>query len=651
MFHRSAEDAPPAMQSQRLGNFTLTSLVSSGALTTVHRARGSLAQGSENVEAEYAVKRLQPKYVNDRELRAALLASGQIGLKVSSPRVMRTLAVHEEPELFLVLEYLDGVSLQALLARPDSTSGTPEFARCAVPILVDVLSGLHALHSAGGREGTPTGWVHGAPCARHIMVMPDGTGRLTDLTHVVGPGLAWSPRRDAFLIADEMAPEQALAPAHIDQRCDLFIIGSVLWHVLTGKSLFAAEDADASLRSMLRMSIPAPSEVRATVGRALDGVCMRALQRPRQGRFASAPEMATALREKAEQAGLWASREEIAAWAKWGGEKPPAPVPGTALATRPTVIGLGFNEVQKQQVGGAVGFRPARPRRPQSEHGGQRPQIAAGLPSVRRPLVAAYPPPPEPLIAASTTTSGVTPTSESRDASSLKAEDSFVHRRAPELAALPWPETTHGRVQEVSPPWHEVQPSVAPPRDPQPSWTARLNKKAMAAGSAVAVVVLLAAFAIEDELGAPRRPPEMLRHSDRAQLPPAAVTQPPIAQAPSSPELAQPAEPAEPAQPAVQNSTLEGLMRATAGTADGAQPPVAAAQPPVTATPTPVQVEPPVKKRPSAPRFEPDMRAPAPSAPAAWDVGTSSPWEVVEKPKKRSAARTGEGESLPRNPY
>jgi hypothetical protein len=644
MFQRSAEDAPPAMQGQRLGNFTLTSLISSGALTTVHRARGSLAQGSENVEAEYAVKRLQPKYVNDRELRAALLASGQIGLKVSSPRVMRTLAVHEEPELFLVLEYLDGVSLQALLASPDATSGTPEFARCAVPILVDVLSGLHALHSAGGREGTPTGWVHGAPCARHIMVMPDGTGRLTDLTHVVGPGLAWSPRRDAFLSADEMAPEQALAPAHIDQRCDLFIVGSVLWHVLTGKSLFAAEDdADASLRNMLRMSIPAPSEVRATVGRALDGVCMRALQRPRQGRFVSAPEMATALREKAEQAGLWASREEIAAWARGVGEKPPAPVsvPSTALATRPTVIGLGFNEVQKQHAGGTGSFRPARPRRPQGEQGGQRPQIATGLPSIRRPVVAASPPPPEALVAASTTTSGVTPTSESRDASALKAEDSFVHRRSPELAALPWPETTHARGPESNPPWHEVQPSVAPPRDAQPSWSARLNKKAMAAGSAVAVVVLLAAFAIEDELGAPRRPPEMLRHSDRAQLSPAATTQPPSAQPPSSPE---PVQPVQPAEPAVQNSTLEGLMRASAGTVDNAPPPV-------TATPTPEQLEPPVKKRPTAPRMEPDARAPAPSAPAAWDVGSSSPWEVVEKPKKRGSARTGEGESLPRNPY
>lgn len=647
MFHRSAEDASPVTQSQRLGNFTLTSLVSSGALTTVHRARGAVA---DTAEAEYAIKRLQPKYANDPELRAVLLASGQIGLKVSSPRVMRTVAVLEEPEPFVVLEYLNGVSLQALLSAaqsPDSTGWSPEVARCAAPILCDVLSGLHALHSAGGREGTATGWVHGAPCARHIMVMPDGTGRLVDLTHVVGPGLAWSPRRDAFLTTEEMAPEQALAPAHVDARCDLFVVGSVLWQVLTGKPLFAGEDADASLRNMLRMSIPVPSEVRAAVGRALDSVCMRALQRPRQGRFASASEMATALREKAEQAGLWASREEIAAWAKRIGERPSVPTPGTALAPRSTVIGIGFNDIHQEPAsGGTVPFRPARPRRPHGEHGVQRQPVAASLPAIRRPLVAAPPAPAaptEPFFSASSTTSGVTPTSGSDEGSSgsqdgsIKPEDSFVYRRSPELAALPGPET-YGRGQDTSPPWREVQPSVAPPREPPPLLS-RINTKAMAIGSAAAVVLLLIALALDDELGAPRRPPEMLRHSARTAEPvPSAVTQPPSAAAPAASSPAGP----EPAAPAVENNTLEALVRSTAGSADAASP---------SAATTPSQAQRPAEKRPSAPRLERNIGAAAPTAPA-WGSAPSLPWETVEeKPKKRARGRSGEGDSLPRNPY
>src|SRR5205085_2682547 len=126
--------------------------------------------------------------------------------------------------------------LRSLLLRPASRG--LKGLRCLIPLYAQVLDALELLHSGRWKVGGEP-LVHQAPSARRILVMRDGTTRLTDLTHVMGAGM---PRLDSCeerLRADEMAPEQALAPTHVDPRCDLFIVGIGLWQALTGRSLFA----------------------------------------------------------------------------------------------------------------------------------------------------------------------------------------------------------------------------------------------------------------------------------------------------------------------------------------------------------------------------------------------------------------------------
>jgi hypothetical protein len=339
MYRRPVDDVvPPVTKTEKLGSYTLTSVLASGAQAMVHRARVSNAQDSAE---EYAIKRLQRRHANDAEAQELLVATGRAGLKVCASNVVRILQVHERPEPFLVMECIEGANLQVLMRAARHT----EIARFVVPVLLDVLEGLQDLHELRTESGAAAGLVHGAPCARHILVGFDGVARLTDLMHAIGPTLPWSPSRDRRLVASEMAPEQALAPLHVDARCDLFIVGGVFWQALTGKPLFAADDVQASLRNMLRKSIPAPSEAGAGVGRCFDRVCLRALQRTRGERYGSAAEMAHDLRDHAQQAGLCASREEIGAWVQLLLNGLPKPLDRSAPATgRTTIVGIGAFE-------------------------------------------------------------------------------------------------------------------------------------------------------------------------------------------------------------------------------------------------------------------------------------------------------------------
>jgi serine/threonine-protein kinase len=261
-------------------------------------------------------KRLREEYVEDAELRETLLSTmeavGHLGMRLRVPQIVRTLAVTGAvaggSNPFLVLEHVRGATLHQLLSASHGSEST----RYVVRILLDVLAGLSAMHELRGPDGAATPYIHQAPSARHILVGLDGKARLIDLMHAAGPGLPASSLRQRFLRPDEMSPEQASGTGHIDARCDVFIVGIVLWEALTGERLFAAPSAAEAQAKVLRMPISAPS-LHGTSS-FFDGVCTRALMRVRVGRYNSAAEMAEALRDVAQARGLCAEHDEVAAW-------------------------------------------------------------------------------------------------------------------------------------------------------------------------------------------------------------------------------------------------------------------------------------------------------------------------------------------------
>jgi Protein kinase domain len=292
-----------------LGSYALVSQLASGHLTSLHRAHAAgVSETSASSRATLVIKRLLYSHVHEQADRELLLAAGRAGMRVRSPNVLRVLAVHEDPEPFLVLEHVQGVVLSTLLAE----TLDQEVLRYVFPILVDVLAGLEVLHGYRDPTGTAASLVHGAPSARHVLIGEDGVARLIDLTHATGPGFSVAARRSLRLLPGEMAPEQVLAPMHVDARCDLFIVGSVLWRALTGQPLFAHEQREEALQQLLRKPILAPSEAGSLLGKRFDRICLRALARARAERYASAAEMARELKAEAERAGLYASRDEIA---------------------------------------------------------------------------------------------------------------------------------------------------------------------------------------------------------------------------------------------------------------------------------------------------------------------------------------------------
>jgi hypothetical protein len=212
-----------------------------------------------------------------------------------APQLVRVLEIHDEPELFVVMEYVQGATLRALSSRAPAG----EALRYLAPLFIDVLGGLSALHNFRDEEGAPGFLVHQAPCARHMLAGIDGVTRLIDLSSAHSRGVAGShlDRRAAVL-----APEQRAGSTDLDPRCDIFLVGIALQEALAcaTRDGEGAQDA-ASLRAQC-----AP----------LRAIAERAAAPKRSDRFWSADELGYALQRAAVAADLLASREDVGAWVR-----------------------------------------------------------------------------------------------------------------------------------------------------------------------------------------------------------------------------------------------------------------------------------------------------------------------------------------------
>jgi serine/threonine-protein kinase len=194
---------------------------------------------------------------------------------------------NESGDPYIVMEWVDGRSLQQMLHDPTSRASLP-----VVPILTQVLGGLACAHRLGitHRDIKPA----------NIIVTASGEAKIADF------GIARLSRAsldDSSLTQvgsllgtpNYMAPEQVRGDA-VDHRTDLFAVGAILYQALTGRPPFAGRNMSETIQ---RLTDPEPASMVAVeaAGRsAYVPLLQRALAKRREQRFQSAGEFAASLR-------------------------------------------------------------------------------------------------------------------------------------------------------------------------------------------------------------------------------------------------------------------------------------------------------------------------------------------------------------------
>jgi serine/threonine-protein kinase len=268
---------------------------------------GSVYLATRSSSEQYALKVLRRENLGNEESQASLRREAELLTVLQHPNVVRLLEVGSDcGEPFLVMEFIDGLSLSELLSYPLRMP-----LAVGVTIVRDALRALSYIHDVE-REGGPRGIIHGDGSPQNLLVGSDGRARLIDFGVAREPGM---PARDSVVrCKPRYASPELLAGDPLGSESDLFAVGAVLFHVLTGRKLFNATDQAELIGQVTRAEIPPPSSVSSGTPRAFDDLSLRALQRDRKRRYQRAGEMLDAIERAADSAGIVLSSTLVSDW-------------------------------------------------------------------------------------------------------------------------------------------------------------------------------------------------------------------------------------------------------------------------------------------------------------------------------------------------
>ncbi len=276
-----------------LGRYELHAPIATGGMASIHLGR---VRGAAGFERTVAIKRLHPQYATDPHFVAMFMDEARLVARIRHPNVVPVLdVVADQNELFLVMEYVHGESLAALVLTSGDGDGEPAPPGIAAAIFVDVLHGLHAAHEATTAAGEALGIVHRDVTPHNVLVGTDGASRIADF------GIAMATQRAQKTQEGQLkgklcyvAPEQLLGAA-IGRTTDVYSASVSLWEALTGRPLFSGEHEGRIIERVLVGATRAPSSYAPDVPLALDDVVMRGLSMRPHKRFPTARDMALAL--------------------------------------------------------------------------------------------------------------------------------------------------------------------------------------------------------------------------------------------------------------------------------------------------------------------------------------------------------------------
>lgn len=249
------------------------------------KVKANLAQGSSPVGVERLVLEryspalgLSPQQIDEMTTSARRLMS----LRHPNLCLVRDVA-RPGTDLLVASEYTEGVTFEEL--RRLSTAKGPIPLEIGLRIIVDVLSGLSALHTHQG----DTVLAHGEVSAINVLVGQDGITRMLRPYRGVAASVLVEP--DSF---GYVAPE-VLKGKPADVTSDVFGAGVLLWEVLSRRKLFGKTTREAMASRTVKIPKPVPPADAAWAG-SLANVAERALALDPAQRYATAAEMAAALR-------------------------------------------------------------------------------------------------------------------------------------------------------------------------------------------------------------------------------------------------------------------------------------------------------------------------------------------------------------------
>ncbi|MCW8196576.1 serine/threonine protein kinase [Proteobacteria bacterium 005FR1] len=270
-----------------LGRYEIERELGRGAMGIVYLGR------DPKIARPVAIKTLSYGQLDSRELeqfKQRFFREAEAAGRLNHPNIVTIYDVGEEHDLaFIAMDYVPGNALNAYISEDKRMAMRDVFRIVAEAAdALDYAHGQQVIH----RDVKPANIMFN-PQTGHVKVTDFGVARIVDSAKTNTGDILGSPLY--------MSPEQ-LKGARVDRQTDIYSLGVTLFQLLTGELPFTGDTLASLTYNIIHQKAPGIRQRRPDLPTGITRIMNRALHKEPAKRFASAAEMADALRKLAGEA-------------------------------------------------------------------------------------------------------------------------------------------------------------------------------------------------------------------------------------------------------------------------------------------------------------------------------------------------------------
>jgi serine/threonine protein kinase len=274
--------------------YTITERLDHGGMAEVFRG---VAESMEGFKKSVAIKRILPNLTKNQKFVSMFLDEARLSLFLQHANIVQVFDISRTPDnaYFLVMEYVDGCNLKALIERQKQKGRRIEIAH-SIYLMIECCKALQYAHSLEHPEtNEPLGIVHRDISPPNILLSKNGEVKLVDF------GLAKANSQiestDPGVVKGKfsyLSPEAA-SGLEVDHRADVFAVGIILWELFTARRLFYGETDYQTVELVRQARVPSIAALNPEIEPEIEQIVRKALARDPEDRYQNANDLGDAL--------------------------------------------------------------------------------------------------------------------------------------------------------------------------------------------------------------------------------------------------------------------------------------------------------------------------------------------------------------------
>jgi len=258
-----------------LGNrYQIIEKIGEGGMANVYKAKCLL------LNRFVAVKVLRPELVSDDEFVSKFEKESQAAASLSNPNIVNIYDVGKDGDVrYIVMELVRGVTLKTYIKGHNGYIPNDEI----IEIAKQIALGLEHAHA--------NRIIHRDIKPHNILINEDGIVKVADF------GIARAVTSSTIVTAKEAigsvhysSPEQARG-GFVDEKSDIYSLGILLYELATKKLPFDGDVPVSVAMKHLKEKVVEPSQLNREIGKGLESVILKAIQKDPMNRYQSAREL------------------------------------------------------------------------------------------------------------------------------------------------------------------------------------------------------------------------------------------------------------------------------------------------------------------------------------------------------------------------